>query len=153
MSNFSSTSDGNRAARSALEDDNTFSMQQTYVRTRRSECSPLLSRGSRKGSRTSRTINALGVDAIQRSAGRVVAVGAASRRTNRDSSAIQNADGLRVGVGPSVSNGHDGSENESKAQNLHSGQVQGRVAEPGQLPAMGSEISFNCECFSMRFSR
>ena len=106
-----------------------FEMQQTHIRTKRSELRSGCDQSEGKGGRTSRTINALSVDAIERGAGRVVAVGAATRRANRDASAIEDADGLSVGVGTSMGDSHDGSEDESNAKSVHGGQVQERVKE------------------------
>lgn len=85
--------------------------------------------------RTSRTINALGVDAVQRSAGGAGAVGAATRRTNRNSSAVQNGDGLGVRVGASISHGNHCCENKASREDLH-----GRVV---QIKMNYYEISFS----------
>ena len=83
--------------------------------------------GSRKG-RTRRTINALGVNAIERGAGGVVAVRAASRRAHRNSGAVQDGDGLGVGVGTSLHNGDGDSEDESDSEEAHDVSVQREVS-------------------------
>lgn len=87
--------------------------------------------------RTSRTINALGVDAVQRSAGGAGAVRAATRRTNRNSSAAQDRDGLGVRVGASISHGNHCCENKASREDLHGGgvQIEMIVKFPTQPPA------------------
>jgi hypothetical protein len=79
--------------------------------------------------RTSRSIDALGVDAIERGAGGVVAVGAASRRANRDSGAAEDADGLGVGVGAGRNHSNEDGEDEGDSEDTHDVWVRVRVSK------------------------
>lgn len=71
--------------------------------------------------RTASSVDALRVDAIERGAGRVVAVGATSRRADADSGSRESSDSITVAVGTGGDSHDSDSKDYSDSEGTHVG--------------------------------